>query len=58
MLIQEEEVRHANASDDEPRSYQEAMNSLEQSLWEKAIKEKMSSLVANNTWSLKELPHD
>ena len=58
MLIQEEEVRHANASDDEPRSYQEAMNSSEQSLWEKAIKEEMSSLVANNTWSLKELPHD
>ena len=32
MLIQEEEVRHADASGDEPRSYQEAMNSSEQSL--------------------------
>ena len=58
MLIQEKEVQHAGASGDEPRSYQEAMNSSEQSLWEEAIKEKMSLFVANNTWPLKELLHD
>ena len=49
MLIQKEEVQHMDASSDEPRFYQVAMNFLKQSLWEKAMKKKMSSLLANNT---------
>ena len=32
MLTQEEEVQHADASGDEPRFYQEAINFSEQSL--------------------------
>ena len=32
MFTQEEEVQHADASSNEPRSYQKAMNSSEQSL--------------------------
>ena len=58
MLAQKEEVRHVEAFGDEPCSYQEAINSSEQDLWEKAMRDKMSSLKANNTWSLKELSHD
>ena len=58
MLAQEEEVQHVKASGDEPRSYQKAINSSEQDLWVETMREKMSSLKANNTWSLKELPHD
>ena len=58
MLTQEKEVQHADASGDKPRSYQKSINSSKQSLWKEAMKEKMSSLLANNTWSLKELLHD
>ena len=32
MLAQKEEVRHVEAFDDEPRSYQEAINSSEQDM--------------------------
>ena len=49
MLAQEEEIRPVKASDDEPRSYQEAINSSEQDLWEEAMRDKMLSLKANNT---------
>ena len=58
MLTQEEEVQHADAFGDKPRSYQEAISSSEQLLWEEAMKEEMSSFLANNTWSLKEFLHD
>ena len=58
MLAQEKEVRHVKASGDEPCSYQEAINSSKQDLWEEAMRDEMLSLKANNTWFLKELPHD
>ena len=58
MLVQEEEVRDAEAFDDESRSYQEAMNSSAKLLWIEAMREKMSSLKANNKWSMKELLYD
>ena len=49
MLAQEEEVRYVKASGNELRSYQETINSLEQDLWEKVIRDEMLSLKANNT---------
>ena len=58
MLAQKKEVSHVKASDDEPCSYQEAINSSERDLWEEAMRDKMLSLKANNTWFLKELSHD
>ena len=58
MLAQKEEVQHVEAFGDEPCSYQEAINSSKQDLWKEAIKDKILSLKANNTWSLKELSHD
>ena len=58
MLAQEEKVRDAEAFGDKPRSYQETENSSEKSLLIEAMREEMSSLKANNTWFLKELPHD
>ena len=58
MLAQEEKIQHVEASGDEPRSYQEAINSSERDLWEEAMRDEMLSLKANNTWFLKEFPHD
>ena len=49
MLAQEKEIQHVEASGDEPCSYQEAINSLQRDLWEKAIRNEMLSLKANNT---------
>ena len=48
MLAQEAEVQHVEAFSDEPRSYQEAINSSGQDLWEKTMRNEMSSLKANN----------
>ena len=58
MLVQEEKVQHVEASGDEPCSYLKAINSSERDLWEEAMRDEILSLKANNTWSLKELPHD
>ena len=49
MLAQGEEIRHVETSGDEPHSYQEAINSSDQDLWEETIKGKMLSLKVNNT---------
>ena len=49
MLAQEEEIQHVKASSDEPRSYQEAINSSEQDLWEEAMRDEMLPFKANNT---------
>ena len=49
MLAQEVEVQHVKAFGDEPCSYQEEINSLEQDLWEEAMRDELLSLKANNT---------
>ncbi|CAF4808934.1 unnamed protein product [Pieris macdunnoughi] len=41
---------------DEPRSYKEAMESADHVHWKAAMKEEMSSLEENGTWTLTELP--
>ena len=41
MLAQEEKVQHVKASGDEPRSYQEAINSLKQDLWEEVMRDEI-----------------
>jgi hypothetical protein len=40
----------------EPQSYTEALASQERDLWLKAIDTEISTLKANNTWTLKEIP--
>ena len=41
---------------DEPETYEEAMASLERELWLATMQEEYESLVANNIWTLEEIP--
>ena len=42
--------------DENPKTYQEALNSVELSVWKKAIKSELDSLTMNQTWELVDLP--
>jgi len=48
----------AIATDDlkEPTTYEEAVSGPDAALWEKAMDEEMTSLLANGTWTLEEVP--
>ncbi|KAA0052337.1 ty1-copia retrotransposon protein [Cucumis melo var. makuwa] len=43
--------------DEDPKTYQEALNSVESSMWKEAIKSELDSLVMNQTWHLVDLSH-
>ncbi|KAM1902395.1 hypothetical protein ACFX14_031111 [Malus domestica] len=43
-------------SENEPRTFTEAMSSSEAPLWKEAIKSEMESIMENNTWELVDLP--
>lgn len=43
---------------DEPRTYQEAVNSRDSKLWQKAMQEEYESLIKNDTWKVEPLPSD
>ncbi|KAA0045096.1 ty1-copia retrotransposon protein [Cucumis melo var. makuwa] len=42
--------------DEDPKTYQEALNSVDSSMWKEAIKSELDSLVVNHTWDLMDLP--
>ncbi|KAL0556828.1 hypothetical protein IC582_005345 [Cucumis melo] len=42
--------------DEDPKTYQEALNSVESSMWKEAIKSELDSLVMNHAWDLVDLP--
>ncbi|KAA0054519.1 ty1-copia retrotransposon protein [Cucumis melo var. makuwa] len=42
--------------DEDPKTYQEALNSVDSSKWKEAIKSEPDSLVMNHTWDLVDLP--
>ena len=42
--------------DEDPKTYQEALNSVESSMWKEAIKSELDSLTMNQTWDLVDLP--
>ena len=42
--------------DDDPRSYKEAMISLDASLWKEAINSEIESIMYNHTWEIVDLP--
>lgn len=46
----------ANNIDYEPRNYREAVTSVNKSHWEQAMKEELSSIEENRTWTLLDLP--
>ncbi|KAA0058501.1 ty1-copia retrotransposon protein [Cucumis melo var. makuwa] len=41
--------------DEDPKTYQEALNSVDSSMWKEAIKSELDSLVMNHTWELMDL---
>lgn len=51
-------ARLANDLKDEPRTYTEAMNSVEKHQWKMAMFAEFESLKENETWSLVKLPDD
>ncbi|KAA0036921.1 ty1-copia retrotransposon protein [Cucumis melo var. makuwa] len=42
--------------DEDPKTYQEALNSVDLSMWKEAIKSELDSLAMNHTWELVDLP--
>ncbi|KAA0048184.1 ty1-copia retrotransposon protein [Cucumis melo var. makuwa] len=42
--------------DEDSKTYQEALNSIESSMWKEVIKSELDSLVINLTWDLLDLP--
>ncbi|KAA0042080.1 ty1-copia retrotransposon protein [Cucumis melo var. makuwa] len=42
--------------DEDPKTYQEALNSVDLSMWKEAINSELDSLVMNHTWDLVDLP--
>ncbi|KAL0551719.1 hypothetical protein IC582_010808 [Cucumis melo] len=42
--------------DEDPKTYQEALNSMESSMWKEVIKSELDSLVMNQAWDLVDLP--
>nr|GEZ00363.1 zinc finger, CCHC-type [Tanacetum cinerariifolium] len=42
--------------EEDPRTYNEAMQSLDATLWKEAIDDKIRSIMENNTWVLSDLP--
>ncbi|KAA0052032.1 ty1-copia retrotransposon protein [Cucumis melo var. makuwa] len=42
--------------DEDPKTYQEALNYVGSSMWKEAIKSELDSLIMNHTWDLVDLP--
>ena len=42
--------------EDDPRTYEEAMSSIDASFWQDAIKSEIDSLLTNQTWEVVDLP--
>ena len=40
---------------EDPKTYQEALNSIESGMWKETIKSKLDSLIMNQTWELIDL---
>ncbi|OIT28554.1 hypothetical protein A4A49_65013, partial [Nicotiana attenuata] len=40
----------------DPKTYSEAMRSIDASFWKEAIKSELDSIVSNHTWDLSDLP--
>ncbi|KAA0043125.1 ty1-copia retrotransposon protein [Cucumis melo var. makuwa] len=46
----------SHETDEDPKTYQEALDSVESSMWKEAIKSELDSLVMNHAWDLVDLP--
>ena len=43
-------------TEDDPKSYEEAMASRDLAFWKEAVNDEMNSILSNNTWVLVDLP--
>ncbi|OIT29810.1 hypothetical protein A4A49_65785 [Nicotiana attenuata] len=43
--------------EEDPKTYSEAMRSIDASFWKEAIKSELYSIVSNHTWNLSDLPN-
>ena len=43
-------------TEDDPKSYKEAMASRDSIFWKEAVNDEMNSILSNNTWVLVDLP--
>ena len=43
-------------TDDDPKSYEEAMASRDSTFWKETVNDEMNSILSNNTWVLVDLP--
>ena len=43
-------------TEDDPKSYKEAMASRDSIFWKEAVNDEMNSILSNNTWVLMDLP--
>ena len=50
------EYSYCYSIEDDPKTYQEAMESRDSAFWKEAIDDEMSSILENNTWVLSDLP--
>ncbi|OIT40431.1 hypothetical protein A4A49_56129, partial [Nicotiana attenuata] len=42
--------------EEDPKTYNEAMRSIDANFWKEAIKSELDSIVSNHTWDLSDLP--
>ncbi|XP_074290879.1 uncharacterized protein LOC141617597 [Silene latifolia] len=54
-FLDEEDIR-AYVLENDPRTYKEAMNSIDSTFWLEAINSEIDSIKGNNTWILTDLP--
>ncbi|XP_023737401.1 uncharacterized mitochondrial protein AtMg00820-like [Lactuca sativa] len=50
------EYSYCYSTEDDPKTYQEAIESHDGAFWKEAIDDEMSSILENNTWVLSDLP--
>ena len=43
-------------TEDDPKSYEEAMGSRDLAFWKEVVNDEMNSILSNNTWVLVDLP--
>ncbi|KAA0035193.1 ty1-copia retrotransposon protein [Cucumis melo var. makuwa] len=49
-------ITNLSLIDEDSKTYQEALNFIESSMWKEAIKSELDSLIVNHTWDLVDLP--
>jgi hypothetical protein len=51
-----ESIVHLFLTEEDPKTYEEAMRSIDASFWKDAVNSELESIMSNNTWELVDLP--